>query len=299
MPGLEAVGVSVAHVTHAPTRTGCTVCLFPAGAVCSGEVRGDAPASRETDLLAPGTLVSHVDAVVLTGGSAFGLGTADGVVRELAAAGIGFPTPGGVVPIVTALALYDLAEGEPGYPTAHDGAAATRDVLARGPQAVASGRVGAGTGATVGKWGGPAARRPGGVGQAVAAVDGIVVAVLLAVNCMGDILDETGRALTSPDGRPRTCGLPAGTFPVREATTIGVIATNARLDASGANFLARRASDAFGIAIRPPRTRYDGDALVAAAVGNRDAGLDQLTDLVTAAVPAAIRDAIRSTHVGE
>jgi L-aminopeptidase/D-esterase-like protein len=153
----DVEGVRVGHWTDAEARTGCTVVLFPEGTVASGEVRGGAPATREFALLDPTRMVTRLDAVVLSGGSAFGLAAADGVMAHLAEAGVGFETVGGRVPIVVAMCLYDLAVGDPTVrPTAEHGRAAAAGAHG-GP--VETGRVGAGTGATAPWW-----RRPGEVG---------------------------------------------------------------------------------------------------------------------------------------
>src|SRR4051812_511265 len=157
-------GVLVGHWTDAAARTGCTAILLPEGATASGEVRGGAPATREFELLAPHRTVEQVDAVVLAGGAAFGLATCDGVVRWLEERGRGFPTPSGNVPIVVGAALFDLAEGDGSVrPGADEGYAACE---AAAPGTPPSGRVGAGTGATVGKWRGPEHARPSGIGVA-------------------------------------------------------------------------------------------------------------------------------------
>src|SRR5690606_13189799 len=179
-PGLmvtDVDGVRVGHWTDAEARTGCTVVLLPEGTVASGEVRGGAPATREFALLDPTRMVTRLDAVVLSGGSAFGLAAADGVMAHLADAGIGFETVGGPVPIVVGMSLYDLAVGDPTVrPTARDGRAA---VEAATGGAVETGAVGAGTGATVAKWRGPDHRRPGALVAATrGGRDGLVVAAL-------------------------------------------------------------------------------------------------------------------------
>ena len=218
-------GVEVGHWTDPDARTGCTVVVLPEATVASGEVRGGAPATRDFALLEPGRLVDHVDAVVLSGGSAFGLAAADGVVDELEAQGRGFPTTAGVVPIVVAMALFDLGVGDASVrPDAMAGRSAFRARTAH----VETGSVGAGTGATVGKWRGPQAAIPGGLGAAAVVRDDLVVAAIVAVNSAGDLDDG------SLDTVDRVA---AGTFdswpkPVEpfSNTSIGVIVTNAALD---------------------------------------------------------------------
>ena len=180
-------GVRVGHWTHPEAQTGCTVILFPEGTRASGEVRGGAPATREFDLLAPERMVDRLDAVLLTGGSAFGLASADGVMRWCAEQGSGFATGAGPVPIVVTMALFDLLVGEPHVrPGAVEGYAACAE--ARGG-AVQVGRIGAGTGATIGKWRGREHARPGGLGSATVRDGDLVVSALVAVNAVGDIDD--------------------------------------------------------------------------------------------------------------
>src|SRR5436190_3207569 len=172
-------GVSVGHWTDSDALTGCTAILLAEEATASGEVRGGAPATREFELLAPHRTVEHVDAVVLAGGSAFGLAACDGVVRWLEEHGRGFPTPAGRVPIVVGMALFDLAEGDGSVrPGAAEGCAACE---AAAPGTPPSGRVGAGTGATVGTWRGAEHVRPGGLGVAAEDAGAVQVAAVIAV----------------------------------------------------------------------------------------------------------------------
>ena len=184
--GFPIEGVRVGHWTDIRAATGCTVLCFPEGSVASGEIRGGAPATREFDLLAPERTVQRIDAVVLTGGSAFGLAAADGVVNHLAKAGVGYPTSAGPVPIVVAMALYDLARGDGSVrPGPEEGRAAAQACDEDFAGEVPVGRVGAGTGATVGTWRGPEESRPGGLGIGVAARRDLVVAALVASPSFG------------------------------------------------------------------------------------------------------------------
>lgn len=275
-------GVRVGHWTDGEAQTGCTVVLLPEGTVASGEVRGGAPATREFALLEPTRMVTRLDAVVLTGGSAFGLAAADGVMQHLAAAGVGFETAGGPVPIVVAMALYDLSVGDGSVrPTAEAGrlAAAT---AAGGP--VETGRVGAGTGATVAKWRGPEHRRPGAlVGAAIEADGGLVVAALVAVNAFGE-----------PGASPRDVahGSTAGSDLTEASpgtnTTIGVVVTNARLDKVGCHLLAQSAHHGLARSVAPSHTAVDGDAFVAAATGTVDAEAAVVRNLAVAVVSEAV-----------
>lgn len=280
----EIDGVTVGHWTDQEARTGCTVCLFPEGTVASGEVRGGAPATRDFALLDPTMLVQRLDAVVLSGGSAFGLATADGVMRHLEANEIGFETAAGHVPIVVGMSLFDLGEGDGKVrPGPDQGFAAA--VVASG-DAVPLGRVGAATGATVSKWRGRDEARPGGLGGAVARSGDIVVAALIAVNASGDIDDGATNAAVLADDFT----LPEIT-PFVENTTIGVVATNARLDKIGCHLVAQSCHDGFGRALVPAHTSGDGDAVVVAATGAVEAEVALIRTMATAVTEQAIRTA--------
>ncbi|MGH9123423.1 MAG: P1 family peptidase, partial [Acidimicrobiales bacterium] len=195
----DVPGVRVGHWTDEAGQTGCTVVLLPENTVASGEVRGGAPGTREWALLAPERTVSRVDAVVLAGGSAFGLAACDGVVRWCEERGIGFPTPAGPVPIVVGAVLYDLLVGDPSArPTAASGYAAC--VAAVGAAGAPMGRVGAGMGATVAKWQGLAYARPAGIASVSRRHGDLVVAALVAVNAFGDL--RAPREASSFPGAP-------------------------------------------------------------------------------------------------
>jgi L-aminopeptidase/D-esterase-like protein len=258
----------------------------PAGTVGSGEVRGGAPATRETALLEPTRLVDRVDAVVLAGGSAFGLAAADGVVRFLAERGQGFPTPAGPVPLVVAAALFDLPVSR--VPGADDGWSAVLDA-ARSEPAV-SGRIGAGRGATVGKWRGRGHAVAGGLGTAAVREGPATVGALVACNPLGDVIAADGEVLagsTAPEGTP---GFPVPT--PFENTTLVVVATDARLGKADCHLLAQSAHDGLARAIRPAHTRYDGDFAAVLATGEVDASPDRLRVAATDAVAAAVRAAV-------
>src|SRR5947209_5110967 len=198
MGGLtDIAGVTVGHWTDLEAGTGCTVVLCEPAAVAGVDVRGAAPGTRETDLLRPGSLVGRVDAILLTGGSAFGLAAATGVVRFVEEHGRGFPTVAGRVPIVPAAVLFDLGIGR--ADVRPDDASGYAACLAAG-LAIEEGCVGAGTGATVAKLGGPAGARKSGLGtHAVALADGSVVAALVVVNAVGSIVDPaTGQVVAAP-----------------------------------------------------------------------------------------------------
>ncbi|HET9770228.1 MAG TPA: P1 family peptidase [Acidimicrobiia bacterium] len=285
LPGITSVpGIRVGHWTG--PDTGVTVVWAPAGTVGSGEVRGGAPATRETALLDPTRLVEQVDAVVLAGGSAFGLAAADGVVRFLAERGQGFPTPAGPVPIVVAAALFDLPVARP--PGPDEGWAAAVDAARAEP--VVSGRVGAGRGATVGKWRGREHSVVGGLGTAAVREGGATVGALVACNPLGDVIGAGGQVLAGSTAPESTPGFPVPT--PFENTTLVVVATDARLDKAACHLLAQSAHDGLARAIRPAHTRYDGDFAAVLATGEVDESPDRLrvaaTDVVAAAVRAAV-----------
>jgi L-aminopeptidase/D-esterase-like protein len=277
-------GIRVGHWTG--PDTGVTVVWAPSGTVGSGEVRGGAPATRETALLEPTRLVERVDAVVLSGGSVFGLAAADGVVRYLAERGQGFPTAAGPVPIVVAAALFDLPVAK--TPGPEEGWAAVVDAARAAP--AVSGRVGAGRGATVGKWRGRQHAVPGGVGTAAVREGAATVGALVACNPAGDVIGPNGLVLAgsrAPDGTP---GFPAPT--PFEHTTLVVVATDARVGKAECHLLAQSAHDGLAQAIRPAHTRYDGDFAAVLATGAVDAHPDRLRVAATEAVARAVRAAV-------
>lgn len=260
------------HATVPGDRSGCTVILGPFRAVV--EVRGGSPGSRELPVTEPDHVVPRVDALLLTGGGAFGLGVADGVVRWLEARGRGFETPAARVPIVPAAVIYDLEKGGQ-RPGAAEGAAAC-DAASTAP--VPQGRVGAGAGASVGRLVGPSGQHPGGVGSAAVRVGGRVVAALAVVNAIGDILDGQGRIVAGargPDGRfldshalllGRTPARPVAPRP-GEATTLCVVATDAPLSRVDLLRLIRMAGTAMASRISPVHTPYDGDLVFGVSPG--------------------------------
>lgn len=305
--GLTAVdGVKVGHHTLDARPTGCTVILTERGAVAGVDVRGAAPATRETDLLSPTTTVQQVHAIVLSGGSAYGLDAASGAMRFLEERKVGFAIAGGVVPIVPAASLFDLRVGDGRIrPGADCGYRAAR-AAASGP--VAEGNVGAGAGATVGKLAQPSRPMKGGVGtSAIELSNGLVVAALVAVNAIGNVIDpSTGQTIAgarTEDGRgfvdvrawlrnPVTTGV----FEPLEHTTIGVVATNAQLTKVQARRVAERAHDGYARAIYPSHLSMDGDAIFAIATGTHpgDADVDRIGSLAADAVADAIARAVRA-----
>jgi len=305
--GLTAVaGIKVGHHTLAERPTGCTVVLADAGAVAGVDVRGAAPGTRETDLLDPLNLVEKVHAVVLAGGSAFGLDAASGVMRYLEERGVGFQTDYGVVPIVPAAILFDLGVGDPKVRPGPD--CGYRAAAAASPGPVAEGSVGAGAGATVGKLLGMGRAMKGGVGSAAIVVPGgLTVAALVAVNAFGDVIDpatglvvagvRTADGLGLADARVLLRAGSTQKPPLGTSTTIGVVATNARLTKTQATKVAQMAHDGLARSIAPVHTTADGDALFALATGTLEAEADVSTvgalaaDAVAAAVLRAVREA--------
>jgi L-aminopeptidase/D-esterase-like protein len=288
-------GIWVGHSTDLRGLTGCTVVLCPPGTVGSGEVRGGAPATRETDLLRPGMLVNEVHAVLLAGGSAFGLGAAAGVMQYLEERGIGFSAGVAVVPIVPGAALFDLGIGDPkARPGPSDGYAACDSAS----EDVEEGTTGAGTGATVAKLRGPERQVKGGIGSASATEGSVVVGALFAVNAVGEILAEDGGILAGV--RPGAGGdeedaEPSMPWPGGPPTNtiIGVVATNGRLSKERAHLLAVAAHDAVAGVVRPAHTIWDGDTVFTLATGEVDAPQDLLERLVERAVPESIRRGVR------
>lgn len=299
----SVAGLRVGHETLAGRPTGCTVILAPRGAVAGVDVRGAAPGTRETDLLRPENLVQQVHAIVLAGGSAFGLDAATGAMRWLEEQGIGFDVGVAKVPIVPAAILFDLGVGDARIrPDAACGYAAA----ARASEApVVEGDVGAGAGATVGKLGGRGRAMKAGIGSAaITLADGTVVAALAAVNAYGDVIDPStgqvvagvrtadGRALADArrllrgdtagrvpfgaDARPPTESGPGDAAPglVGGNTTLVVVATNAVLTKVEATKVAQMAHDGLARAIAPVHTPFDGDVVFALATGTKPGPVD-------------------------
>ena len=295
-------GLTVGHWTDLPRATGCTVVLAPEGGMrAAGAVRGRATGTREIDALDPRHLVNHIDAILLTGGSAYGLGAADGVMRWLRERHRGLPLgPAGVVPIVPTAVIFDFDLGPGGkadrWPTPDDayracGAAST---------AVPEGTVGAGTGATVGKALGPRRAMKGGVGTWAARRGDIVVGALVVLNSVGDILDGTGAIVAGargPDGRFAGAlehfaagGAPFG----RTNTTLAVVATNAALDRTALESLAHAAGDALARRIVPYGTLFDGDVVFAVSTAAAAPATPlQVEALAALVVPVAVERAVR------
>lgn len=281
-------GVEVGHWTSEEHGTGVTVLVFPEPNVAAVEIRGAAPGSRETALLGPGMRVQQVQALVLTGGSAFGLAAVDGVVRELAAEDRGHPTRNGPVPIVPAAVIYDLDRPSTFHPGAREGALAYRR---RSSAPVRQGRVGAGRGATTSQWRGPAAVRPSGLGSARIEVGAATVGVLAVVNAVGDAFTLAGAPLTGGEMVP---GPPAAAITPHANTTLVAVATDARLERNDLFRLCVRSQDAVAACIRPAHTRYDGDSAFAVSCGELMEDPDALGEAAFVATGRAIAAAATS-----
>jgi L-aminopeptidase/D-esterase-like protein len=257
-------GIRVGHDTNLEAATGCTVILCDTVAVGGVDVRGGAPATRETELLHPLNLVEQVDAVVLTGGSAYGLDAASGVMRYLEEQGLGYDTGVARIPIVPAAAIFDLGFGSASIrPDAEAGYQACKNATA---EPVMQGNIGAGTGATVGKMAGPSFMMKGGLGSASTLLsDGTLVGVLVVVNALGDIIDPQTQKVVAGARNPAGHGfLAANPF---GNTTIAVVATNASLTKGQTNKIAQMAHDGIAQTIRPAHTMFDGDTIFGLAMG--------------------------------
>ena len=300
----DVPGLQVGHDTDSQGATGCTVILCGRdGAVAGVDVRGSAPGTRETDLLKPTAMVERVHAICLSGGSAFGLAAADGVMRHLREQQIGVDTGVARVPIVPAAVIFDLGTGSStAHPDSESGYRACRAAAADRP--LEEGSVGAGTGATVGKFLGPGGSMPGGVGSAALRIGGVTVGAIAVVNAMGDVLAPDGSILA---GARREDGTFVDTQRAllagerrrgREAlgrlsnTTLAVVATDATLTKAQCQKLAELAQDAFAITIRPVHTMSDGDTVFALSTGALEVDFLALGAAAVEVVSIAIRRAV-------
>jgi L-aminopeptidase/D-esterase-like protein len=280
LPGSGSItavrGIRVGHYTDDRRPTGCTVIIADGGATAGVDVRGAAPGTRETDLLAPCNFVDKVHAVMLSGGSAFGLDASSGVMRYLEENGIGVDVGVAHVPIVPSAVLFDLDSGDPKIRP--DAAGGYQACLAASAAAPAEGNVGAGAGATVGKLYGPGRAMKGGLGSASLTIDGLTVGAIVAVNAVGDVIDPcSGRVLAgarTEDGADlldTRAAILAGELPLAllegTATTIGCIATDAVLTKAQAQKIAQQAHDGLARTINPIHTSYDGDTIFALGTG--------------------------------
>jgi len=289
-------GIKVGHAQDLEAATGCTVVLCEEGATAGVDVRGGAPGTRETDLMNPSNLVEKVHAIYLSGGSAFGLDGASGVMQFLEERGIGFETAAAKVPIVPGAVLYDLSIGNP--KVRPDKAMGYEACLNASDENTLIGNVGAGTGATVGKILGDEYSMKGGLGNASVQVGELKVAAIVAVNCLGDIIDiETGEIIAgalnkNKNGFANTMKLLQMGMPNPSVfatnTTIGVVATNAKLTKSAANRVAFMAHDGYARAINPVHTMFDGDTIFCLATGKVDADISIVGALAADVMARAI-----------
>ena len=282
-------GVRVGHATDRDGLTGVTVVVPPEPNVAAVEVRGAAPGTRETALLAPGMKVQGVHAIALCGGSAYGLAAASGVADALEADGKGFPPRAGPDPNVPAAVIFDLAVGSnTARPGPEDGAAAYRAATG---DPVEMGTVGAGTGAAVAGWRGFEHLRKGGVGSASQQIGDATVGALAVVNAVGDVFTLEGESLTGGDPVP---GPPPFAPAPLENTTLVVVATDGAFDRDALQRLIVRAHDALGACLRPGHTRYDGDAVFAVSCGDRTVDPDAAGEAAFSVVGRSVEAAVRS-----
>jgi L-aminopeptidase/D-esterase-like protein len=282
-------GLAVGHFTDREGVTGCTVVLAPEGAVGGVDVRGAAPSTLCTDGLRPGTLIERVHAVLLTGGSAFGLEAAGGVMRYLEEHGVGFQLGSVRVPIVAGAVIFDLLLGDANARPDRDSGYGACAAASAFPEV---GAVGAGTGASVAKGGDGSQLRPGGLGIAGAQAGDAWVAAVMVVNSLGGIWDErSGEWVAELSAWDRSSALVAGAN-----TTIGVVATDAQLTKEQANRLATVAHDGIARAIRPSHTMYDGDTIFALATGAERAPYDAVEALAVEVVARAIVEGVRAAQ---
>jgi L-aminopeptidase/D-esterase-like protein len=291
-------GFKVGHFTESKAMTGCTVILCPPNTRASCDVRGNSPGSRELALLAPEKSAQEIHAVLLTGGSAFGLAAADGVMRWLEEHNIGYPTPWAKVPLVPTAVVFDLSAGSSSVrPDALSGYRAC-ETASTGQ--IDEGNVGAGTGTTVGKWKGTGFWMKGGLGTASAEQSGLIVGALAVVNAVGDVINENGAILA---GARRANGeflgatepyrpLSRGKVLEQTNTTLVVVATNAKLSKLELHRVAQRMHDGMARAIVPIHTSYDGDVSFALACGDVKADLDLVSEIAAQLSAKAIRRAV-------
>lgn len=308
----DVSGIEVGHAHDLHALTGCTVVICRRGAVAGVDVRGGAPGTRETDLLDPVNLVQRAHAVVLAGGSAFGLDAASGVVRYLSERRIGFKTAAAAVPIVPAAIIFDLNLGS--REVRPDAAMGYDACLAASRSPVVEGNVGAGTGASVGKIFGTALGMKSGLGTASIKVGSMIVGALVVVNSLGDVVDPGTGELIAGLRSGRIGPLRVGgsgyladtlavmkTLPGRTAlgiaqhsnTAIGVVATNVQLDKAGATKVAQMAQDGFARSLRPAHTMLDGDAIFALSTGRVRGNISSVGAFAAEVVAQAVLRAVR------
>jgi L-aminopeptidase/D-esterase-like protein len=297
--------IKVGHTQNLDAGTGCTVVISENGATAGIDVRGGAPGTRESDLLNPVNLVEKIHAIVLSGGSAFGLDAASGVMQYLEERNVGFDVQVTTVPIVCGAVLFDLTVGDHSIrPDKKMGYQACRNATNLN---CAEGCVGAGTGATVGKISGSERAMKSGLGCYAIQVDGLKIGALVAVNCLGDVIDpETGERLAGLLNEDQTKVADTEAAMIQSITekknlfagntTIGVVATNASLVKSQATKLASMAQDGYARAMRPAHSMYDGDTIFTMATGHVEADLSVLGLLSARVMERAVVSAVKKAH---
>ena len=306
-------GLGVGHSEVAGALTGCTVIVTPHGATCGVDVRGGAPATRETDLLKPENMVQQIHALTLSGGSAYGLASADGAMRALADAGYGFELAGSLVPIVPAACIFDLPLCAGQTPSAQTGYDACTKALASFKNstdldALVQGNVGAGMGATVGKFAEPFRAMKSGFGYSCFRFGDLICAALVVVNALGNIRNEQGAWIAGVRNDEGEVINPLETFLASQAqlaaapqtptsnTTLGVVLTNASLTKAQATKVASQTHDAYARAIEPVHTLNDGDIIFALSLGEVSATPDAVSTLSNVALFHSINNAVIHAH---
>ena len=291
-------GILIGHYTDRKGLTGCTVVLCPPKTIASCDVRGSAPGSRELAMLAPDKQMQEIHAILLTGGSAFGLGAANGVMKFLLDHKVGYQTPWALVPIVPSAVIFDLnVGGSTIFPTHDDAYRACVNASAE----VEQGNVGAGTGATVGKWHGLDSAMKGGVGSASIKVGEVIVGALAVVNAVGDVVGREGNVLAGAQHKGKFFGSDdrlnslqnQGMLLRNINTTLVVVATNARLSKVDCYRVAQRAHDGMARAIVPSHTTFDGDTTFALSAGEIFAPIDLVAEMGAEATAESIRAAVK------
>jgi len=302
---VDVPGIKVGHSQNLKAGTGCTVIICGKGAVGGVDVRGGAPGTRETDLLNPVNLVERIHAIYLTGGSAFGLDGASGVMKYLEEKGIGFDVGITKVPIVPGAVLFDLEVGD--YRIRPDAKMGYEACLNASEEEITQGNVGAGMGATVGKILGRFRSMKSGLGTASFKAQELIVGAIVIVNCLGDVIDpESGEIIAGVLSEDRKSvantmsflrNFPQkteGSFPSN--TTLGVIATNAKLTKAGANKVAIMAQDGLARTINPAHTMFDGDTIFCMATGEVEAGINVVGAIASEVIARAVVKAIKNTE---
>jgi L-aminopeptidase/D-esterase-like protein len=294
----DVPGIMVGHYTDEKNITGCTVILCPSNTVASCDVRGSSPGSRELAALAPDKQMQEIHAILLSGGSAFGLGAANGVMQFLVEKNIGYKTPWAVIPIVPSAIIFDLNIGSSSeFPTSENAYTACRNASKTFEQ----GSVGAGTGAVVGKWNGFENAMKGGIGSASHTSGEVVVGAIAVVNSVGDVLESNGKTIAGArnngkyfDGKERLEKFKNDHLLTRNTnTTLVVVASNAKLNKIDTHRIAQRVHDGMARAIQPCHTTFDGDVSFALSTGQVAAPIDFIAELAADAASEAIRNAVR------